>query len=178
MWRLFWQFRHFCNDMWQTKQRHHPHGNLTELIIGSENGQLAVERGACVLGERKWDTLAKKGKENQLCKETRGEMEGACKVIKLKGHWDCGAMKLNRMRVTGFLWVTQENIYRRSNSCMWPGTSGLEVQNDWEMVGLFLTNHWRHQNHLHLQLAMIFFLWISADLGCSLWKWTVLNLNK
>lgn len=54
LWRLLWQYRHCCSDMWQTKRGDHPHGDLTELIVGPENGQLAVKE---VWGERKWDSV-------------------------------------------------------------------------------------------------------------------------
>lgn len=47
-------------------------------------------------------------------------------------------MKLSSMGMAGFLWVTQESPYRESNNCMWSGGSGMEAQNVWEMLGLFL----------------------------------------
>lgn len=52
LWRLFWQYRHCCSDMWQTKQEDHPHGDLTEVIIGPENGQLAVKEVHMCGGEK------------------------------------------------------------------------------------------------------------------------------
>lgn len=54
-------------------------------MVGPENGQLAVERGACVWRERVRQ-LSQKWKENQPCKETRAEMGEAQKVVKLKGY--------------------------------------------------------------------------------------------
>lgn len=52
LWRLWWQYRHCCGDMWQTKQGDHPHGDLTEVIVGPENGQQAV-KGLHVCGGKK-----------------------------------------------------------------------------------------------------------------------------
>lgn len=52
LWRLLWQYRHCCSDMWQTKQGDHPHGDLTEVIVGPENGQLSVKEGHVCVGEK------------------------------------------------------------------------------------------------------------------------------
>lgn len=175
MWRLFWQYRHCRSDTWQKKQGDHPHGDLTELIVGPENGQLAVERDACVCGGKKVRQLSQKWKEKQLCKETSAEMGEACKVVKLKGHWECGATKLNRMGSAGFLWVTQESLYRESNSCMFVvwriRAGGTKCLGN----GLFVLEEslkeWKSPSSTTCYDCCFFFCkWILANLGCRLWK--------
>lgn len=52
LWRLFWQYRHCCSDTWQTKQGDHPHRDLTGLLVGPENGQLAVKEVHVSGGEK------------------------------------------------------------------------------------------------------------------------------
>lgn len=52
LWRLFWQYRHCCSDTWQTKQGDHPHRDLTGLLVGPENGQLAVKEVHVCGGEK------------------------------------------------------------------------------------------------------------------------------
>lgn len=159
MWRLFWQYRHCCSDTWQKKQGDHPHGDLTELIVGPENGQLAVERDACVWGRgRKWDSLAKNGKRSSCAKKQGLKWEKPARWLSWRDTESVEPQSWIGWGQLGFCGLHRKVFTENQISvCLWSGGSGPEVQNGWEMVCLFLKSHWRNENRLHLQLAMNFF---------------------
>lgn len=82
----------------------------------------------------------------------------------------CGVMKLNRMGMAGFLWVTQESSYIESNGCMFVVWEIRAGGSKWLGNGLFVLEESLKEGKLPLSAtcyAALFFICVYVQMDIS-----------